>query len=87
MRTYKSYEELIGSFLSDSRWCNGTSWGPNDKSKMGGKGWAQCAAYAYDFAKYVFNRDPNSNPVSTQVTKTQNMQHQPFLEVRLYDHP
>ena len=82
VKTCESCEDRIGKFLSDKRWRNGTSWGTTAKSKMGGKGWAQCAAYAYDFAKYVFNRNPNSNPVSTEVNKTQNIRRGDVIKIK-----
>ena len=54
------YAFEYSSFINDSRWKNGVSWGSGQRPKTAPSAqWWGCAAYAYDFAKVVFGK---SNP-------------------------
>lgn len=84
VKTLESYENKITKFLNDSRWRKGTSWGKSTKSKLGGN-WYQCAAYAYDFSKYVFNKNPNSSgkdkPISIDSGTTKNIRRGDVIKI------
>ena len=84
VKTLESYENKIGKFLNDSRWRKGTPWGKSTKSKLGGS-WYQCAAYAYDFSKYVFNKNPNSTgkdkPISIDNGITKNIRRGDVIKI------
>lgn len=62
-----SYLNKVKSFLSDSRWKNGATWGNDQKGKItsNGKG---CCAYADDFVKYVYNKSSIKNWTSRGTT-------------------
>ena len=55
--TGSSYDQKVASFLSDSRFKNGISWGSGQTPKLSSYGSSGCCAYAADFVKYVFNKD------------------------------
>lgn len=52
---YASYSSKVNSFINDSRWCDGIAWNDDQQPKMPGldQFWG-CAAYACDFARYVW---------------------------------
>lgn len=52
---FASYASSVNSFINDSRWANGIWWDGNQQPKMPGNNqyWG-CAAYACDFARYVW---------------------------------
>ena len=55
--TGNSYDQKVASFLSDSRFKNGISWGSGQTPKLSSYRSSGCCAYAADFVKYVFNKE------------------------------
>lgn len=70
LATYKnaaskpSVNEKINTFLSDSRWKAGASWGTRSPIISSCKSWSGCAAYCCDFTKFVYGID---NPRSGNI--------------------
>lgn len=52
------------AFISDSRWCNGSSWGYYQRPKLSSWGSIGCCAYAADFVKYVYNANSPSSGIA-----------------------
>lgn len=52
--TWNDYYSKVQSFIGDSRWSNGTSWGGSQGPKLSSWSSSGCCAYAADFTKYVF---------------------------------
>ena len=64
----KAQKGTMNSFLSDSRWKNGTSWGENQRPKLSPYSSKGCCAYVSDYAKYVHLK--NSPTAGTAYYKT-----------------
>lgn len=51
-----SYDQLVNSFLADSRWKPGTKYNGSQRPKLSSYSCSGCCAYAADFVKYVFGK-------------------------------
>ena len=50
----ENYDSKVNSFINDSQWSNGTSWGDSQMPKLSThKAWG-CYAYACDYSKYMY---------------------------------
>ena len=52
--SYSEYKSKYTSFINDSRWANGTSWGYYQQPKVSSWGSKGCCAYAADFEYVVY---------------------------------
>ena len=52
-----STSSKIASFIADSRWKDGVSWGASQQPKLSTYSSSGCCAYAADFAKYVYGKN------------------------------
>lgn len=68
----QALDSTFQSFISDSRWANGTSWGEGQGPKISPWSSSGCCAYVADFAKYCFGL--NSYQTSSTYTGTSAIQ-------------
>lgn len=64
------YALRVASFLQNSRYKNGASWGGSKRPYLSGWSCSGCMAYAVDFCKYVYGADWATSPKKFETYKS-----------------
>lgn len=59
-----TYINCAKQFIADDRWKNGAPWGDRTPELEPSADWHGCAAYCYDWAKYMYGKSPRASGVT-----------------------